>query len=122
MLEDCLTIRRKLLPPDHPDIAIALRRLSELKARQGLKAEAADALAASDAIRRRSQTRCGEPDCDRKTREDGTPLTMCVACKRTHYCSVACQTADWRREEGHKGECKALAAGVAAEVAAATKG
>ena len=30
------------------------------------------------------------------------PLKVCSACRVIHYCSPACQRADWRR---HKGEC-----------------
>ena len=41
----------------------------------------------------------------------------CVKCK-TPYCSVACQTVDWK-ERGHKKECKRL---VEANAAAAAKG
>jgi len=37
----------------------------------------------------------------------------CVKCK-TPYCSVACQTVDWK-ERGHKEECKRLVEGAAAE-------
>ena len=50
------------------------------------------------------------PGLHRKLKEDDTPLDQCAGCLRTYDCSVACQTADWKREGGHKAECKALAA------------
>ena len=54
---------------------------------------------------RRSQLLCAGPDCERKLREDGAPLDVCVNCRCTFYCGMACQTADWKA--GHQKECKA---------------
>ena len=69
--------------------------------------------------RRRSQIHCAGPDCERRLRLDGAPLDQCAGCLRTFYCGKACQTADWKREGGHKAECKALIAEAAAAAAAA---
>ena len=45
-------------------------------------------------------------------REDGTPLTVCTGCNATHYCSTACQRADWELQ--HRAECAELVAAAAA--------
>ena len=115
VLEGALVGLRKLFPPDHADIAEALRGLEDCYRRQGRAVESKDARAAAVAIERRSQTRCAGPRCRLKARSDGAPLDVCINCRRTHYCSKACQTADWKA--GHKAECKTLiaAAAVAAE-------
>ena len=63
---------------------------------------------------RRSQIHCAGPGCERQLREDSAPLDVCVKCWRTFYCGKACQTTGWKREGGHKAECKALIAEAAA--------
>ena len=73
-------------------------------------AAAAAAGAEADAAGRRSQIACSAPGCRQQLREDGAPLDVFVKCRCTHYCSKACQTIDWKREGGHKAECKALIA------------
>ena len=108
--ERTLTIFRRLLPPDHPDIARTLAKIGGVNKRLGETGASEAARKEALLIGRRSQTACAGPGCQRRQREDGTPLTVCVACNRTHYCSVACQRADWMREGGHKAECAALVA------------
>ena len=118
--ERCLAIRRRLLPPDHPQIAGVLRNISAVNARLGRTAAATDAFAASTAVARRSQTACAGPGCARKLREDGAALDVCNNCRRTFYCGLACQKADWKA--GHKAECRKLiseAVALAAALAAA---
>ena len=117
--ERCLAIRRKLLPPDHSAIGEALMKACKMKYALGRDEEAYTDMDATIAIMRRSQVFCSGPRCLRKVREDGAPLDVCVKCRRTFYCSKACQTADWKREGGHKAECKALIAEATAEAAAA---
>ena len=104
-----LCILRKRLSPDHPKIATLLRAIGRVRRATGDTSLAAEADSAATAIEHRSQSLCAGPGCTRRLREDGTPLPVCTGCNRTHYCSVACQAADWRREGGHKGECAALA-------------
>ena len=104
-----LAIYRELLPPDHAFIASTLAHIGICQGLLGRGAAAAKAGDAAEVVLRRSQTRCAGPGCDRKMKADGTPLTMCAACERTHYCSVACQTADWKPR--HREECKALLMG-----------
>ena len=74
----------------------------------GLNAEAAATQARRTALLRRSQTHCAVPDCQRRVKADGASLERCAACLSTFYCSVACQTADWKA--GHKAECATLVA------------
>ena len=114
-----LTIRRKLLPPDHPDIAKVLGCIAEVHSKLGNRPEAYAAQTASIRVARRSQTLCAGPDCERQMRGDGAPLDVCVKCRRTFYCGKECQTADWKREGGRKAECKELIAETAVEAAAA---
>ena len=87
----------------------------------GDHAASATSFSAAAAVARRSQTACTARGCTRKMKTDDTPLTVCTACNHTHYCSEACQRADW--EGGHREECKALiaetTAAAAAEAAAA---
>ena len=101
---------RKLLPPDHPNIAMSLNNIALANEALGNADAAAQATAASAAVARRSQSACAGPGCTRKVKADGRPLEQCGKCRRTYYCSVGCQTADWKREGGHKAECKALVA------------
>ena len=105
----------------HSAIANLQSNIADIQARLGDVAGAArsryDALAAA----RRLQTRCAGPECPRKLREDGAPLDVCVKCRATFYCGKACQTADWKREGGHKAECKALIAKGKAAAAAAVE-
>ena len=89
-----LMLRRKLLPPDHPDIASILVCIGTASAALGLSSSADEAFSCALAIERRSQVSCAGPECTRKLREDGAPLDVCVKCRRTCYCSKACQTAD----------------------------
>ena len=108
--ERALAIYREFFPPDHPHIAISLGNTAFLHAHRGRPEYAETALLAANAVARRSQTNCSGPSCIRKLREDGAPLDVCVKCRRTFYCGKACQTADWKREGGHRAECKALIA------------
>ena len=102
-LERCLAMQRKHLPPDHPLISRTLSALGLMQSSLG-KGQASRISASESAfVRRRSQTHCARVGCVRRTRVDGAPLDQCAGCLRTYYCSVACQTADW------KAECKALA-------------
>ena len=105
-----LSMLRLHLLPDDTTIASTLRSLAIVQQRLGCKEEAAESRAAGKSIERRSQTRCAGPGCARKMREDGAPLDVCVKCRRTFYCSKECQTVDWKREGGHKAECRALIA------------
>ncbi len=54
---------------------------------------------------------CGNPRCSNFARrcEGELELKKCGGCKAVRYCGEGCQRAHWR--EGHKAECKALAAG-----------
>ncbi len=54
---------------------------------------------------------CGNPQCSNFARrcEAELELKKCGGCKAVRYCGEGCQRAHWR--EGHKAECKALAAG-----------
>ena len=109
-LTRALELQRKLLPPDHPNIAMSLNNIALANEALGNADAAAQAAAASTAVARRSQSACAGPGCDRHVKADGRPLEQCGKCRRTYYCSVVCQTADWKREGGHKAECKALVA------------
>jgi len=116
-LTRALELRRKLLPPDHPKVAMNLNNIAVVNEALGNADAALQAAAASAAVARRSQSACAGPGCTRSVKADGRPLEQCGKCRRTCYCSVACQTADWKREGGHKAECKALVAeGVNVEV------
>ena len=98
------------LPPDHPQLEWCFQLTSNANFLLGNEAAASATGALAKAAARRSQTQCAGPDCTSKLREDGAPLDVCVKCRRTFYCSKACQTADWKREGGHKAKCKALIA------------
>lgn len=39
---------------------------------------------------------CGDTD---------SPVSACSRCKLVVYCSVSCQKADWKKPNGHKGNC-----------------
>ncbi len=56
---------------------------------------------------------CGNPRCSNfgGDCEWALPLKQCGGCRAVRYCGADCQRAHWR--EGHRAECKALAAGVA---------
>ena len=58
--------KRKLLPRDHSGIG------------EILALKAAEGLAPSVAVLCRSQSKCAGPDCERRLREDGAPLDVCV--------------------------------------------
>ena len=94
--------------PGSPSIGSALRTLAVAQSQLGITAAAATAISAATVVGRRSQTACAGPDCERKLREDGAPLDVCIKCRRTFYCGKACQTADWKA--GHRAECKSLVA------------
>ncbi len=53
---------------------------------------------------------CGNPRCSNFGMEcEGVlPLKQCGGCRAVRYCGADCQRAHWR--EGHRAECKALAA------------
>ncbi len=53
---------------------------------------------------------CGNPRCANfgGDYEDALPLKQCGGCRAVRYCGADCQRAHWR--EGHKAECKELAA------------
>ena len=114
--ERCLALQRGYYPDDHPDIALVTRNIGEAQSALGMPDEARISKAAAAYSLRRSQVHCAGPNCTLQQRPDGAPLDQCAGCLRTHYCSVACQTADWKRRGGHKAECQALAAGKAAAV------
>ena len=85
--------------------------------------EAASVQISAELSERRCQTHCSGPGCERRLRPDGAPLNVCIKCRRTFYCGKDCQTADWKREGGHRAECKALIAeGKAAAPAAVGSG
>ena len=109
-LERSLTILRIFHPPDHSNFAFVRRKISRAQTALGLSHEAVASLAAATHVIRRSQLHCAGPNCELRQRPDGAPLDQCAGCLRTYYCSVACQSADWKRKGGHKEECKALAA------------
>ena len=115
--ERCLAVRRRFYPDDHPHMALVTRNIGIIQSALGMTDEARLSQKAADQTLRRSQTHCAGPDCKHRQRPDGTPLEQCAGCLRTHYCSVACQAADWKRKGGHKAECKALAAEGRASVA-----
>ena len=107
-LQRGLALLKELMPPDHPSLAAANAKVSEAYANLGRVEEANEARRDCLLLHRRSQTRCSGPDCERRVREDGAPLDVCVKCRRTFYCSKECQTADWK--ETHRAECKRLVA------------
>ena len=120
--ERALDILRRLLPPEHPAIASSLYSVGLANQQLGYHEAADRTCIAANAMFRRSQQHCAGPGCLRNVREDGAPLDVCVKCRRTFYCGKDCQTADWKREGGHKAECKALIAEGKTAVAAATGG
>ena len=103
-----LSIRQRLLPPDHPDIAACWATLAVAYRRVAREEMAAEAAANALRVGRRSQTACARGGCGRKVRPDEQPLDVCVECLRTFYCGPACQKADWKA--GHRAECKVLVA------------
>ena len=102
-------IFRGALPPDHPDITLCMRNISQVNYKLGNVDAAATAAAAADSIARRSQVQCAAEGCPRKLKADGSPLDQCGGCKRCYYCSKACQNAHWKAT--HKAECKELRGG-----------
>ena len=116
LVEQSLAIQQSRLPPDHADIATALLMVGKVYKVLNRREEATIALKNGASVQRRSQFRCAGPGCTLFVRLDGAPLDVCVNCRRTFYCGKACQTADWKREGGHRAECKKLIAeGKAAE-------
>ena len=105
-----LVLRRRFFSADHPLIYSSLASIGAARSALGMPDEARLSQKAAANCLRRSQTHCAGPGCTLQQRPDGAPLDQCAGCLRTYYCSVACQTADWKRKGGHKGECKALAA------------
>ena len=108
-LEQSLLLRRQLGISGH-EIAASLRNIETVLRILGREEEADARGEEARLISRRLQVACAGPVCQRKLREDGAPLDVCVKCRRTFYCGKACQTADWKREGGHRAECKALIA------------
>ena len=96
--ERCLAVRRRFYPNDHPHMALVTRNIGIIQSALGMTDEARLSQKAADQTLRRSQTHCAGPDCEHRQWPDGTPLEQCAGCLRTHYCSVACQTADWKRK------------------------
>ena len=122
LLQAAVAVHRQLVMPEtHPIIAVLLAHISSCQSMLGRDDEAAVSNAALLSTMRRSQVNCPNPGCPRRLREDGAPLDVCVKCRRTFYCGKACQTADWKREGGHKAECKTLIAEGKAAAAAAGK-
>ena len=117
-----LAVYRRLYPPSHANVLGLLTLISEAHAALGHDSEASSAASAAAVLTRRSQTHCAGPGCARRLREDGAPRDVCVKCRDTFYCGKACQTADWKREGGHKAECKVLIAMAAAAAEAAGTG
>ncbi len=60
---------------------------------------------------------CGNPRCGNFAMEfeEALKLKSCNRCRAVRYCGADCQRAHWR--EGHRAECKELAAGAGATVA-----
>ena len=108
--ERAAAIFSKVLPPTHPRFGEMMGQFSRLHRTLGNPIEADRAEKVSISIARRSQVACVGPGCVRRLREDGAPLDVCIKCRCTFYCGKTCQTADWKREGGHKSECKALIA------------
>ena len=115
LFERSLAIRKKVLPPDHPSLGTLMLYISGANKALGRSSAAKEAAITATSVARRSQIACAGLECERRLREDGAPLDVCVNCRRTFYCGKACQTADWKA--GHKKECKALIAGAAAAAA-----
>ena len=108
--ELALALLRRFYPADHRLVVSALRRVGEAQSALGMYKQADRSRKEAYLYARRSQVHCAGPGCKLHQRPDGTPLHQCAGCLRTYYCSVTCQTADWKRKGGHKAECKALAA------------
>ena len=115
-----LTGLRRTLPPEHHYIVGALALIRDANELLGRQADSDAAGAEAVHLSRRSQMNCAGPGCVRQLREDGAPLDVCIKCRRTFYCGKACQTADWKREGGHRTECKVLVAEAVAGAAAGT--
>ena len=102
-------VYRGNVPPDHPDITGCTRGIASVNAALGNTDASTAALDAAESSARRSQVQCAAAGCPRKLKADGSSLDQCGGCKRCYYCSVKCQTEDWKA--GHKAECKALRGG-----------
>ena len=85
MFESSLAIRRNLLPPVHPAVAMSYSFIATANAHMGRTGAAAAAHDSYVAVARRSQVYCAGPGCARKLREDGAPLDQCAGCLRTYY-------------------------------------
>ena len=96
--ERCLAIQRRFYPDGHPYMALVTRNISIVQSALGMTDEARLSQKAADQSFRRSQVHCAGPGCNLQQRPDGGPLDQCAGCLRTHYCSLACQTADWKRK------------------------
>ena len=88
-----LALGRKAVPADHPLFGMA----SMSDANDAIGNTAVASVARAEAL-------ATGPDCTRKLRQDG-PALLDVKCRRTFYSCQACQTADWKREGGHRAEC-----------------
>ena len=106
LIERALAIYRRTYSEDNMIISRCLRLLAEVNSALGNVDAAERAVFESAIAARRSQVQCAAAGCPRKMKADGSPLEMCAGCRRTHYCSVDCQRADWKAV--HKAECKHL--------------
>ena len=106
--------------PGSDVVASTLTSMGRVFCALGRGADSEAALLEARRLSRRLQTRCAGPGCERRVREDGAPLHVCVKCRRTFYCGKGCQTADWKAE--HKPECKSLIAEAAVAARKATIG
>ena len=104
-LRDCeqaIAVYRVIVPPDHPNLTVALQIAASLQSMPGGNCVVVHVC--------RGGVRAGK-------RADGAPLDQCAGCLRMSYCSVASHTADWKA--GHKKECRAVREAAAVEAAAA---
>ena len=97
VLERALVMVKACMPtaPDHALLQRVLAGIAFARRKCGMSADEAES--SVHAVLRRSQLACAGPGCERKLQEDGTPLDVCVKCRRTFYCGKVCQTADWNR-------------------------
>ena len=105
-----LKLYRSYFPNDDNNrIANCLENIADANSFLGNTDAAETAAAGFVSAMRRSQIQCAAAGCSRTTKAGGGNLDACAGCKRTFYCSVECQRADWKAE--HKVECMALRGG-----------